>query len=372
MVPKITFYTMVSFILLVLLATGCGQVNTVDGIQVEAIEEYTPDPDCAAQVKDMRARKDPAASLAEVYKDLRVIDSHNHGAADDTQRVLTRQARYFIDRTVLFGNISEPRALDTDKIAYMVYARSPDQVYPFFAGISVYDRAGITMTVENLEKGYFGMGEIVGASTESPITSILAWKAEHPNDGYLPEIYKLSARYHAPVLLHIDPPGGEPILKLEQALVENPEAIIIFGHANAYNTPQNIERLISLHLNLYIDFFAGFTAYDPGSTYHLIDFTPLIEKYPDRFIVSTDSGYGIGPEQALQAIYEMLDLLTPETTCKVAYQNLERIIEIQPPTKTQIRQIQELSQQAGMRGLRKLNKRMANELIFELQKRLEK
>ena len=47
------------------------------------------------------------------------------------------------------------------------------------------------MTINNLEKGYYGIGEIVGASTYSPETSRLAWKAEDPNAGHLPEIYQL-------------------------------------------------------------------------------------------------------------------------------------------------------------------------------------
>jgi hypothetical protein len=225
------------------------------------------------------------------------------------------------------------------------------------------------MAQENLEKGFFGIGEIVGASTYSPETSKLEWKARNPNSGILPEIYKLSAQYHAPVLLHIDPPNGEPVQKLEQALDENPQAILIFGHANAYNPPENIERLVSRHPNLYIDFFAGFTALNPESTNSLADFVPLIEKYPGQFLVSTDSGYAVGEGKAIGAMYALLDLLTPEAACQVSHQNFEAIIESQPATKTQMAKILELSLEQGLKGIRQLNKRKANELIFELQKK---
>lgn len=115
------------------------------------------------------------------------------------------------------------------------------------------------MAKANLEKSYLGIGEIMAASTYSPMTSRWPWQAQHPNDGILPELYQLSARYGVPILLHIDPPDGEPIQKLEQAMKENPRAIIIFRHANAYNTPANIEKLVSIHPNLFIAFFAGFT-----------------------------------------------------------------------------------------------------------------
>lgn len=341
-----------------------------NGIHVEAWADDQADPDCAAMVEAIRAHADLDQPLHEQYQDLRVIDVHNHGAAGNPLKTIEWQKKYFIDRTILFGDISEPSAVNTDKKAWETYAQYPDVVSPFFAGIPLRDASGLITVVTNLEKGYLGIGEIVAASTHSPVASGLPWKAQHPNDGILPEIYRLSAEYGAPVLLHIDPLVGEPIRKLEQALTEHPDTVIIFGHANAYNTPANIEQLVSKHPNLYIDFFAGFTRYNPESTHRLADFVPLIEKYPDRFMVSTDSGYGVGQAKALEAIYELLDMLTPETVCKVSHQNMDRLIESQLPTKTQIAQIEALSRQVGAQGVQKLNKRMANELIFELQGRL--
>jgi predicted TIM-barrel fold metal-dependent hydrolase len=344
---------------------------TSTGIQVVPQAEYFPDADCPARVRQMRAAGDASLALYERYRDLMVIDAHNHGAADSPLSVLKRQQKYYIDRTALFGNISEPNAIGSDQLAFIMYAQSPDRVYPFFAGIPLMEARGVDMTKENLEQGYFGIGEIVAASTFSPATSKLAWKADHPNAGALPEIYQLSVTYHVPVLLHIDPPDGEPIARLEQALTENPQASLIFGHANAYNPPEKIEPLLIRHPNLYIDFFAGFTSLNPDSTNSLADFVPLIEKYPDRFLVSTDSGYAVGERLAILAIYDLLDLLTPEAACAVSHQNFERLMETQLPTETQIAVIRELSRQAGQQGERRLNKRMANELIFELRKLVE-
>jgi hypothetical protein len=339
------------------------------GIQVEPFADYQADTDCASKVREMRTAGSAAQPLYERYRDLGLIDSHNHGATNPLV-TLSFQELYHVARIVLFGAISEPAAVITDKIAFSVYEQHPDKVYPFFAGIPLQEGGDLTQTLVNLEQGYLGIGEIVGASSVSPMTSHLPWKAQHPNTGNLPTIYRLSAEYRVPVLLHIDPPDGEPIRQLENALIENPHTIIIFGHANAYNPPQNIEKLVSKYPNLYIDFFAGFTAYNPDSTNTLADFVPLIEKYSDRFMVSTDSGYSIGQEKAILAMYQIVDLLTPETACKVARQNAERIMESQLPTKTQIARILDLSRQAGEQGVRRLNKRMANELIFALQEKL--
>jgi predicted TIM-barrel fold metal-dependent hydrolase len=365
--PKV--FTLVSTFIIVMSLSGCYRASATisDGIHVEPVADYHADVDCPARIEAIRQETASSKPLHERYQDVHVIDIHNHGVALNPWNPIKLQEKYFMDRTVLFGNISEPAAVDTDQDAYVIYSQSPDKVYPFFAGIPLRDEKGIAMAVTNLEKGYLGIGEIVAASTYSPVASRLPWKAEHPNDGILPELYQLSARYGVPVLLHIDPPMGEPIRKLEQALQENPQAIIIFGHANAYNTPANIENLVSQYPNLYIDIFAGFTAYNPDSANELADFVPLIEKYTGQFMVSTDSGYGIGQENALEAIYELLDLLTPETLCQVSHQNMERIIETQLPTELQIAQIEALSREVGEQGTRKLNKRMANELIFELE-----
>jgi predicted TIM-barrel fold metal-dependent hydrolase len=365
--------TLASVLIMVAFLSGCddGAPTAVsEGIRVVPLADYQADAACAAKVQAMREGAASIQPLHQRYQDLRVIDVHNHGAAAFslwTWWTLKLQERYFIDRTVLFGKISEPAAVKTDQQAWEAYTKYPDQVVPFFAGIPLRDQAGAAMAAANLEQGYYGIGEIVAASTHSPAASRLPWKAQHPNDGILPELYQLSARYGAPVLLHIDPPSGYPIRQLEQALQENPQAIIIFGHANAYNAPANIERLVSQHPNLVIDFFAGFTAHNRDSRNTLADFVSVIEKYPDQFMVSTDSGYGVGQTKALQAIYELLDLLTPETACTVAHQNMERLIESQLPTDTQIARIEALSREQGEQGLRRLNKRMANELIFELE-----
>ncbi|EFM08477.1 amidohydrolase 2 [Paenibacillus curdlanolyticus YK9] len=344
-------------------APAAAIASSADKVTVEPWTSYAPRQDAAA-IEHMRQNADSGEALYEVYRDLTVIDIHNHDAADPN--AIDKWGQFGIDRTVLFGDISEPSAQTTDQLAWEQYRRSPARIYPSFAGFPMYEKEGLTIVKENLEQGYLNIGEVVAASTNSPVVSKVAWKAEHPNDGNLPKIYDLAAQYQVPILLHIDPLSGEPIMHLEEALDQHPNTAIILGHANAYNAPANIESLLTKHANLYIDFFAGFTAYNSESTYALADYAPLIEKYPDKFMLSTDSGYGITAEEAANALYEIIDLLTPETALKVAHQNYERLIEQQPPTESQIRLIKTLSAKAGKFQTYRLNKRMANELIFQL------
>jgi predicted TIM-barrel fold metal-dependent hydrolase len=301
------------------------------------------------------------------YDGLAVIDVHNH---DSYKYELSLEVweKYKITKIVLFGAISEPRAVATDKMAWDAYCEYPDRFYPFFAGFDVHDQNCLEVVKDNFENGYFGIGEFVAASTHSPMTANLPWKGQHPMDGFFPQIYELCAHYHAPILLHIDPPFGMPIKRLEQALDEYKDTIFIFAHANAYNSPENIKRLLQKHNNLYIDFFAGFTAYNTDSDYTLDDYVPLIKEFADRFLVSSDSGYGVGYDKAYKAIYELFEKLELSEVEKIAAKNFQSLIEAQPVTMTQAKAIKKLASGRGIHAeVTQMNKRQANEWIFKHQ-----
>jgi predicted TIM-barrel fold metal-dependent hydrolase len=285
--------------------------------------------------------------LVTLYKDMPVADAHNHNAGG-------RRYQYMegiwegsgIDRVVLFGAVSEPAAVGTDELAWEAYQENPERYIPFFAGINLHDKSELAKVKENLEKGYFGIGEIAGATTYSEGLKGAIWKTADPMDGILPQMYELCAQYKAPLLLHIDPPNGGVIDKLEEAAVAYPNTTFIFAHANAYNSPENVEALLEKHPNIYMDFFAGFTAFNPESANRLEDYVPLMKKYPERFLLSTDSGYGLKNEaEALRAMYLMIDLLgdTPETRM-IAYGNLDALISAQPATATQLAAIAKLNE----------------------------
>ena len=61
---------------------------------------------------------------------------------------------------------------------------------------------------------------------------------------------------------------------------------------------------------------------------------PLVEDYPNRFVLGSDSGYDIGIDKSYLAMYELIDLLSAKTAGKVAYQNFEQLMERQLPTQT--------------------------------------
>lgn len=296
-----------------------------------------------------QADGDPVADLVDKYKDVGLIDAHNHDASG-MKYLLMRSLwlEYAVKQVVLFGDVSEPSAVLSDSFAWMAYQNSPESIIPYFSGFDLHNPASLDVVKAKLEQGYMGIGEVAAASTASPVVSKVAWKANDPMDGYLPQIYDLAAEYKVPVLLHIDPPSGLPVVKLEQALEEHPDTVIIFAHMNAYNSPAELERLLSAHPNLYADFFAGFSIYNSagGDTERFI---AVMKKFPDRFMLSTDSGYGLGSEEkAVEAIYKMLEMIDdPVLARKIAHDNIAALIQNQPATSTQLDALLKLEQETG-------------------------
>ncbi|WP_233500656.1 amidohydrolase family protein [Paenibacillus antibioticophila] len=308
--------------------------------------------------------------LVAEYGDLQLVDAHNHDASGFAYYKMQRNWEHSsVDRIVLFGDVSEPSAIKTDEIAWGAYQEAPERFIPFFSGINLLDESGLQTVRDNLEKGYFGIGEIAAASTYSPALAHVAWKTKDPMDGILPDIYKLCAEYKVPVLLHIDPPNGAPVFKLEEALEAYPDTTFIFAHINAHNSPDNVESLLEKHPNLYADFFAGFTAFNPESAYELEDFVPVIKKFPDRFLLSTDSGYGLsgGEEKAIEGMYRLMDALDDRQIAQqVAGGNLEELIRIQPATDTQLEALRNLPDMD--RDLTNLTKEEAGKLLSNNKK----
>jgi hypothetical protein len=305
--------------------------------------------------------------LVTKYHYVHVIDVHNHDASGYRYMSSVKTwDNYSIEQIVLFGDISEPSAIETDNIAWDAYKNDDSRYFPFFAGFDIHDRNCLDVVKERFELGYFGIGEFVAASTNSPITANLPWKGDHPMDGYFPQVYQLCADYKSPILLHIDPPTGFPIDKLEEALDSFPQTIFIFGHANAYNAPSNLEDLLAHYNNIYIDFFAGFTRYNPGSMNSLNDFVPVIVKYPHRFLISTDSGFDVGYDSAYTAIYELFELLDSSTIELIAHKNIESIFESEPVTESQWQRIYSIHDQHPdvIMDTAGLNRIRANRWIF--------
>lgn len=107
-------FTILSFVL---------YFNYKDTVKIVAVTEYTKDQNLPLEVNKMRKQRVEGQELNEVYKELPLIDVHSH----DIKLVDMNEKRiqdygsydnvwktYGVDKTVLFGDISEPSAVHTD------------------------------------------------------------------------------------------------------------------------------------------------------------------------------------------------------------------------------------------------------------------
>lgn len=360
-------------------ASGCNAEQSDTGLEKGAAATATaeaamnePTVGTKAQAAERSAELPDFAQLVDTYGDLGLVDAHNHDASGmQYLRMEESWSHFKVSYIVLFGDVSDHSAIKTDSFSWYAYQRNPDLYIPYFSGFDLHDPECLNVIKDNLEKGYFGLGEIAAASSYSPALANVAWKASDPMDGYFPEIYDLIAKYKAPILLHIDPPNGEPVAKLEQALSEHPDTTFIFAHINAYNTPEEIDRLMGQYPNLYADFFAGFSVYNPEGGLQPEIFVPVIKKYADRFMLSTDSGYGLdgGEWKAIEAMYRMLYLIDdPQTARKIARDNLMSLIQAQPATGTQLKAIAELEKSTGKSYGDNLSKLEAGKILAQAGK----
>ncbi|PUA36550.1 hypothetical protein C8Z91_24475 [Paenibacillus elgii] len=71
--------------------------------------------------------------LFEKYKHLKIIDVHNHDADYyEHKGSIAIWEKYHVDKTVLFGAISEPAAMKSDELSWKAYVKYPTKFFPFF------------------------------------------------------------------------------------------------------------------------------------------------------------------------------------------------------------------------------------------------
>ncbi|AYC30454.1 amidohydrolase family protein [Paenisporosarcina cavernae] len=305
-----------------------------------------------------------------------IIDIHNHDAStlspvlsSDTHFVpptIQLWKDHDVTRTVLFGAVSDPKAVATDRVAWNYYEKYPDAIIPSISGFPLRKGSnGEDYLRDQLEKGVPFIGEIFVASTYSAFSDA-KWKAKNAYDGNLPAIYELAAQYDVPVLIHIDPLNTFQLTKLKLAAAKHPNTTIILAHANVFSSLDDLEDLLKTRPNIMLDFFAGFTDYNEASSYELSDFIPLMEKYPNRWVLGSDSGYEVGMEQSLQAMQKTSDLLRAETRDRITQYNAYEMIYAQEMTASQKQRIHDSLINRGERKVSmKLFKMEANKWLLE-------
>lgn len=226
-----------------------------------------------------------------------------------------------------------------------------DQLHPFICGLDTTDLGAVDLAIKRIREYpgvWKGLGELM--SRHDDLTNLTTGERPRANHPSLIRIFKFAGQVSLPVSIHHN---VAPISRNENE-VKNPlylnefldlldltilkesnknkRPIVIWCHAGIsrrivindyYIVLDNI--LENYHENLYLDLswvVLGSYVYKD-----LDNWISLIKKYPNNFLIGSDSvGKYSGIPMELKKYRVLLNALNAETRSKVAYENLEKLL----------------------------------------------
>ena len=226
-----------------------------------------------------------------------------------------------------------------------------DQLHPFICGLDTTDLGAVDLAIKRIREYpgvWKGLGELM--SRHDDLTNLTTGERPRANHPSLIRIFKFAGQVSLPVSIHHN---VAPISRNENE-VKNPlylnefldlldltilkesnknkRPIVIWCHAGIsrrivikdyYKVLDNI--LENYHENLYLDLswvVLGSYVYKD-----LDNWISLIKKYPNNFLIGSDSvGKYSGIPIELKKYRVLLNALNAETRSKVAYENLEKLL----------------------------------------------
>ncbi|MBT7909209.1 MAG: hypothetical protein HN607_01605 [Verrucomicrobia bacterium] len=225
------------------------------------------------------------------------------------------------------------------------------RLHPFVCGLDTTDLGAVDLAIKRIREYpgvWEGLGELM--SRHDDLTNLTTGERPRANHPSFIRLLKFAGRVSLPVSIHHN---VAPISRNESefkqplyldeflALLKN----TVHDEANAANRPkviwchagisrrivvknyrQTLERILDdYHENLYLDLswvVLGTYVYK-----NLDEWVALIQKYPDNFLIGSDSvGKYSGIPMELKKYQALLSALPAETRSKVAYKNLASIL----------------------------------------------
>ena len=226
------------------------------------------------------------------------------------------------------------------------------RLHPFVCGLDTTDLGAVDLAIKRIREYpgvWEGLGELM--SRHDDLTNLTTGERPRANHPSFIGLFKFAGRVSLPVSIHHNvAPISRNESELKQplyldeflALLKN----TIHDAANAANRPkviwchagisrrivvenyrQTLEQLLhAYHENLYLDLswvVLGAYVYK-----NLEEWVALIQKYPDNFLIGSDSvGKYSGIPMELKKYQALLSALPAETRSKVAYKNLASILD---------------------------------------------
>ena len=226
------------------------------------------------------------------------------------------------------------------------------RLHPFVCGLDTTDLGAVDLAIKRIQEYpgvWEGLGELM--SRHDDLTNLTTGERPRANHPSFIRLFKFAGRVSLPVSIHHNvAPISRNESELKQplyldeflALLKN----TIHDEANAANRPkviwchagisrrivvdnyrQTLERILDdYHENLYLDLswvVLGSYVYK-----NLDEWVALIQKYPDNFLIGSDSvGKYSGIPMELKKYQALLSALPAETRSKVAFKNLASILD---------------------------------------------
>ena len=225
------------------------------------------------------------------------------------------------------------------------------RLHPFICGLDTTDLGAVDLAIKRIREYpgvWEGLGELM--SRHDDLTNLTTGERPRANHLSFIRLFKFAGRVNLPVSIHhnVAPISrndnevkqplylGEFLALLKSTISDEANAAnrpkVIWCHAGisrrivVENYRQTLERILEeYHENLYLDLsWVVLGAY----VYRDLDgWVALIRKYPDHFLIGSDSvGKYSGIPMELKKYQALLNALPAKTRSKVAYKNLASIL----------------------------------------------
>lgn len=241
------------------------------------------------------------------------------GEKDGGPAVLEDYKRFFGDRFIAFGGQSHLNAIwrrEGTKIFADPLANED------FRKLRGYLNRGLG------DGTLAGVGEIFANNLNS--TPFDWHRQKWPLDGpAVKALYEVVARHNAFIAFHMEG-AADSIEQLERLAASDRRGRIILNHCGVNVPPQEMDRLFSVHSNLYCEVSVRYPPIMPPRPYTQIfgytsinpEWRELIIKHADRIMVGTDASNTHTFQESINNVRRgLLANLPPEVARKVAYGN---------------------------------------------------
>jgi hypothetical protein len=255
-----------------------------------------------------------AASASAQEHELPIFDTHLHYSRDAWSLFSVDQIVELLDEAGVYKAFVSSTP---DGGTLQLYARAPDRIVPVLRPYRVSGDVGTwardptvpAYVAERLsERRYVGIGEfhLLSGDIDAEVPRTLA---------------ALGAERGLILHAHAD------ALAVQQLLLHRPDITVLWAHAGMSASPATIERLLELHPNLWVELALRYDVAPGGQ----LDprWLALFERYPDRFMVGTDTWI---PSQwvrlpvLMEGVRTWLRQLPPDLATAIASGNAERLL----------------------------------------------